>query len=56
MSQKHKGKIEQKLLHKSIFQLSVKSDPGLHHLCFTFVCDYKTKINHNLFAREFPRF
>ena len=41
MREEQKGKIEQKLLHKSIFQLSVKSDPGLHHLCFTFVCDYK---------------
>ena len=56
MSQKHKGAITQKLLHKSIFQLSVKSDPGLHHLCFTLVCDYKTKIDHDLFASEFLHF
>ena len=56
MSQKHEGEIKQKPLHESIFKLSFKSDPGLHHLCFTLVCDYKTKMNHDLFAPEFPRF
>ena len=46
------GKKRTKLLHKRIFQSSVNSDPGLHHLCFTSVCDCRTKINRDLFALE----
>ena len=50
------------------FQLSVESNPGLHWFCFTTLCDwsrklappsqpirYKTKTNHDLVTRVFPR-
>ena len=56
VSQKHKGKKKRKLLHERVFRSSLKSELGLHYLCFTSVCDCKTKINRELFAPEFLRF
>ena len=56
LHQKDKGVRWLMLVHKNIFQMSVKSDPGLHRLCFTSVCDCKTKINCDLFAPELLRF
>ena len=56
-------------LYQSNFQLSVESKPVLHWFCFSWLCDWasklallsqtgrrRTKTNHNLVSHVFPRF